>query len=296
MKLQMAAIGFLVLASSGCTPAASGSIVKASAWPTQESGLAAKVESDAEDRAWDDDEPRVIKRERSVWLYVYDYDRIALQVCFQEPTCEMKHPRDTVFVHDEVRLVEPGFVDWLNREAIVFRLAGLDSQRELLKKPVARKLERIRLALETTDADLTQVVSAMPQLRELDLVDTEVSDTGMAEVSKLRQLRVLHLHTTMKVSDVGMAEVSKLGQLRVLDLGGTKVSDAGMAEVSKLNQLRELDLSSTKVGDTGMAEVSKLNQLRELNPLHTQLSAARCAQLYIWSYTANRKVFCQRGP
>ncbi len=165
MKQQMAAMGLVVLASSGCTPAMPGPIVKAVALPTQESGSAAEIESDAADRAWDSEEPRVIKRDWDVELGVFDDDGNS-RWCNQEPTCSVK-PREHVFVRDGRHLDKPGFVNWLNREGVTFRFDDDATQRESLMKAAARKLQRVGLMTETTDADLMQVVSAMPRLREL---------------------------------------------------------------------------------------------------------------------------------
>ena len=299
MKRQMVAIGLAVLASSGCTPVASKHVVSVvDTLPGHVRAKAAAVESDAEDRAWDSDEPRVIKREWDVELVRGNAWLLSQPIpagmrrpwCDQGPTCEVK-PRGRVFVEDTKHLEEQGFVDWLNREGIAFWSNSYDEvvQRELLEKPAARKLHGVRLANTTADADLTQVVSAMPQLRLLDLGATKVSDAGMAEVSKLGQLRELNL-TFTKVSDVGLAAVSKLSHLRELNLSGTQVSDAGMTEVSKLSQLRELSLFGTKVSDVGLAKVSKLGQLRVLNLASTKVTAGGCSRLR--SQLPSAQVFC----
>ena len=58
MKLQMAAMALLLLASIGCMPATLQPIVKlVDILPEHASKLATDVESDAEDRKWDSDGP-----------------------------------------------------------------------------------------------------------------------------------------------------------------------------------------------------------------------------------------------
>ncbi len=61
-----------------------------------------------------------------------------------------------------------------------------------------------------------------------------------------------------KITDVGLKEVAKLRQLTLLDLTGTQITDAGLKEVAKLQKLKELDLTNAKtVTKEGVAELQK---------------------------------------
>ena len=87
--------------------------------------------------------------------------------------------------------------------------------REQLEKPTG----------ELTEADLGKVT-------KLKLNSTRITDSGLKEVTKLKQLKELYLVST-KITDEGLKEVAQLKQLRSLDLSFTKSTPAGVAELQK---------------------------------------------------------------
>ena len=69
----------------------------------------------------------------------------------------------------------------------------------------------------------------------LSLLCTEVSDAGLKDLARQKQLVYLDISTGVilgdsKVSDVGLKELGGLKQLQGLMLGGTLVTDAGVKE------------------------------------------------------------------
>ncbi len=70
--------------------------------------------------------------------------------------------------------------------------------------------------------------------------------TGLKHPRGLPQLRELDLGNT-KVTDAGLEHLKGLWQLQELRLSGTEVTDAGLEHLKGLRQLRTLDLTSTKV-------------------------------------------------
>lgn len=76
---------------------------------------------------------------------------------------------------------------------------------------------------DVTDSTL-QFLSGMSELRELDLNDSIVSDTGLIEIARLPALKTLRLRAT-NVTDGGFREhLAKMASLRQVDVRATSVS------------------------------------------------------------------------
>jgi Leucine-rich repeat (LRR) protein len=97
---------------------------------------------------------------------------------------------------------------------------------------------------------------AFPQLEELYLIATNITDASLANLHSLANLRTLDLGRT-RVTDKGLAHLQGLTNLRTLGLSATRITDAGMAYLKKLTGLQLLDLSTTKVTDAGVKELQR---------------------------------------
>ena len=101
-------------------------------------------------------------------------------------------------------------------------------KKPLIADPIVEKAIRKRIYKpkgELTKADLDKV-------RRLSLFNTKITDEGLKEVAKLKQLTYLNLADT-QITDAGLNEVAKLQQLILLWLSDTKVTDAGVAASKK---------------------------------------------------------------
>jgi hypothetical protein len=127
------------------------------------------------------------------------------------------------------------------------------------------------------DGDLAWV-SAFPQLKDLDLSNSLVTDAGMRELRGLRQLRKLSLWGT-RITDAGVESLRGLTELEDLDLGGTRISDAGLKSLAGLAKLTSLRLGATKVSDAGLASLLPLTQLELLTLNDTAVSDAGMSQV-----------------
>jgi hypothetical protein len=119
-----------------------------------------------------------------------------------------------------------------------------------------------------------ETLSRLYNLRELQLLDTPISDTTLVHVAGLTQLEYLDLSAT-NVGDPGMEYLANLPNLKYLALRGTKVADAGLPAIARLAQLEMLHLSSTLITDSGLLHLHSLKNLRELwiGPHVTQAGA-----------------------
>lgn len=85
----------------------------------------------------------------------------------------------------------------------------------------------------------------------LNLRGTKVSDAGLQNIGKLKNLKKLHLELT-EVSDAGLKHLVNLDELEYLNLYGTSVSDAGLDDIAKLKKLKKVFLWQSKATDAGM--------------------------------------------
>jgi Leucine rich repeat len=98
---------------------------------------------------------------------------------------------------------------------------------------------------QLTDAKLHDVV---PQLQDLSgltfmqFIRTGITDGGLCDVCKLKQLETLHLWDN-KITDAGLPQLKQLTSLTELELRGTLLSDKGLANLQAMTGLRKLTLS-----------------------------------------------------
>ena len=91
----------------------------------------------------------------------------------------------------------------------------------------------------------------------LNLRRTKVTDSGLAMLEKMSNLRRLELQET-KTGDAGLAGIKALGGLEILNLYDTQVTDMGLARLAGLKKLRKLYIVGAPVTESGKARLSKL--------------------------------------
>ena len=110
------------------------------------------------------------------------------------------------------------------------------------------------------DPELAKV--KLNQLKKLHLQDTKITDTGLMEVAKLKQLTSLNLYCSginpSQITDAGLMEVGTLTNLTMLNLDGQKIiTDKGLKELAKLTKLRALHLRRTRVSFTAVGKLQE---------------------------------------
>jgi hypothetical protein len=100
------------------------------------------------------------------------------------------------------------------------------------------------------DAELARLAPLTLNLRWLDLGGTGVTDAGLEQVARMKNLSRLHLERT-GLTDAGLEHLAGLPELAYLNLYGTKVTDAGLACLKADPKLRQLYLWQTQVTPTG---------------------------------------------
>jgi hypothetical protein len=82
-----------------------------------------------------------------------------------------------------------------------------------------------------------------------------MTDAGLKELAKLKQLQMLDLHFT-QVTGAGLKELAELQQLQTLQLVNNRVTDAGMKGLAELNQIQTLVLEDLGLKDAGLLELT----------------------------------------
>ena len=114
-----------------------------------------------------------------------------------------------------------------------------------------------------TDLGVEAVARSMPELRELDLYDSDVTDASLASIGRLSKLTTVRL-SGPKVTDAGVAHLSNLRDLEVLQLGQVTVTDEGLKHIQHLKKLRILNFDSDRITDAGLAHIAGLTNLEHL--------------------------------
>jgi Leucine-rich repeat (LRR) protein len=125
-------------------------------------------------------------------------------------------------------------------------------KKPLIADPIVEK--EIRRVLEKPEGELTK--ADLEKVADLYLGDTKITDAGLKDVAKMKQLERLTLIRT-GITDASLKEVAKLQNLTKLNLYDTQITDAGLKEVAKLLDLTYLDLTRTKVTAENAAELQK---------------------------------------
>jgi Leucine Rich repeat len=108
---------------------------------------------------------------------------------------------------------------------------------------------------DLTDAGMKHI-SAFQNLQKLDVSGTKITDAGVKNLAGLTHLRFLDLDRT-QVTNVGLKNIENLKQLEILSLYKTAITDDGLKSLKGLSQLDELYIDGTKVPDAGVADLQK---------------------------------------
>ena len=150
-----------------------------------------------------------------------------------------------------------------------------DAEFESLKQ--LDQLQHLSCGDSVTNAGLARL-KELRHLRNLDLIGDDSVAAGLEHITALTQLEELNLSNT----DVGDAELERLkgmAQLRYLGLVGTRITDAGLRHLEGLTRLEDLTLNKTQIGDAGVQHLKGLKQLKRLGLGNTRVTDASLEHL-----------------
>lgn len=113
-----------------------------------------------------------------------------------------------------------------------------------------QRLSVINAADKFGDKEIALLAPIATAVVWVDLARSQVTDAGLATISKLTNLERLHLENT-KVTDAGIAQLAGLKNLEYLNIYGTKVTDAGIAKLASVKTLKKLFVWQSAVTEKG---------------------------------------------
>jgi thiol-disulfide isomerase/thioredoxin/Leucine-rich repeat (LRR) protein len=140
-----------------------------------------------------------------------------------------------------------------------FTRVTADGMRHLAK---FANLERLRYQGMMFDDSIAHHFSSLSNLREL-TGDIQFSDSGVKELSSLRNLEVLHLEGSA-VTDASMAVLKDMRALKELSLQHTSVTDDGFAMLAGAKSLERVQLTRNRMTTRCVETLAQLPRLRQV--------------------------------
>ncbi|QRR02970.1 c-type cytochrome domain-containing protein [Dyadobacter sandarakinus] len=106
-----------------------------------------------------------------------------------------------------------------------------------------------------SDAQAALLTALAEQITWLKLGDTKITDQGLKEIAKLKNLSKLHLEHT-GVTDAGMASLRDLPYLEYMNVVDTKVGDEGLKSAASIKALRSIYVWQSAVTDTAVQQLA----------------------------------------
>ncbi len=129
-----------------------------------------------------------------------------------------------------------------------------------------------------TDDGMKKLASLAPKLRWLNAADSEISDRGLEQLTALDNLKVVDLNNT-RVTDVGLGRLLNSRYLRRLSVANTRLTDESLGTIANWRYLDQLDLRGTHITDAGLASLATLPYLRQLDICDTAITHGAVTEL-----------------
>jgi hypothetical protein len=140
------------------------------------------------------------------------------------------------------------------------------------------RIERLELWESSVNDSRLADLEGLTRLRSLGLHKTRVGDKGLANLKGLPALRSLWLNRSA-LTDAGLAHLEHRTDLEALALRETSVTDAGLVHLKGLINLKSLFLGGTQITDAGLVHLTGLKRLQSLEVGNTRVSDAGLREL-----------------
>jgi hypothetical protein len=107
-----------------------------------------------------------------------------------------------------------------------------------------------------SDKDIALLLPVAEQVTWLKLGGTQITDGGLKDLAKLKNLTKLHLEHT-GVTDQGIAQIKSLPHLEYLNVIDTKIGDAGLKDIASIKGLRSIYVWQSAVTDSAVAQTAR---------------------------------------
>ena len=160
--------------------------------------------------------------------------------------------------------------------AEIQRLNGAASSKYCISRALRLQLgplDNVHFLGPQVDDRNLNVLQKVPDLRILNLTNTQVTDEGLAQLREFTDLNCLyigsidltqlvgpgaaHRNSAPQITGKGLESLKDLPNLQVVQLIGTHTTDQDLQSLRVLSKLVFIDLKDTKVTDAGVAELKK---------------------------------------
>ena len=124
------------------------------------------------------------------------------------------------------------------------------------------------------DDDLLWMLDHTAAIGELNIRGNWITDKGFVTIGKLTRLRQLDASRLTELTDSGLANLSGLKELKSLTLYNTRIGDEGIVHLRELTKLEELHLLNTRITDAALEQLEKLPSLKWVNVQETKVTPA----------------------
>lgn len=117
---------------------------------------------------------------------------------------------------------------------------------------------------------VVKILSDLPKLERLTLLQNQVNDIGAQRFAALKELRALDLRGNMEAGDMALEVVAGLPKLAAFKHRSTAVSDSGLEYLSKNQALESLLLQDFVITDQSGPHLAALKNLSQLEIFRCQ--------------------------
>ena len=125
-----------------------------------------------------------------------------------------------------------------------------------VNSPQYLSVEWISTYHKTTDKEIEKILHIAPNVVEVDLSRTKVTDKGLEYMGKLGRLTHLNLNRT-EITDAGLKHLGDLRSLEWLNLYGTGITDAALPDIAKHKKLKAVYVWNSKITGEGVEKLRK---------------------------------------
>ena len=149
-------------------------------------------------------------------------------------------------------------------EVSPYGAGAIGSLRELARSQSLQRLEghfgSDELLLAITDL-LPDGGSPLPNLRELRLNQSNITDAGLSNLRNLTRLSHLDLSQT-KVTSEGLVHLKSLPNLKTLYLAHCSITGQGAVVLAEMHNLESLNIESSSMSEESLMKLASLPRLR----------------------------------
>nr|WP_268820203.1 c-type cytochrome domain-containing protein [Paraglaciecola sp. G1-23] len=145
------------------------------------------------------------------------------------------------------------------RTEVPGEVIGQLQKQEFLVKTIASKINYLDVDYSSnlqaiSDDAISALVSAKDYIAYLNLINSQITQEQIAEISQLPNLLRLRLNKT-PVSDEGIRSLQTLPNLEYLNLFGTQISDSSLRTLTEFPSLKQVYVGQTGVTQTAISEI-----------------------------------------